>query len=65
MDLWHLPAYYEMRQDPRLYSVFAQILRDPKLTVSLDRVSMKIPAWIEIEENNQLKVRYQLHEYRI
>jgi hypothetical protein len=55
MDLWHLPAYYEMRQDPRLYSVFAQILRDPKLTVSLDRVSMKIPAWIEIEENNQLK----------
>jgi hypothetical protein len=65
MDLWHLPAYYEMRQDPRLYSVFAQILRDPKLTVSLDRVSMKIPAWIEIEENNQLKVRYQIHEYRI
>ena len=46
-----------MRQDPRLYSVFAQILRDPKLTVSLDRVSMKIPAWIEIEKNNQIKVR--------
>jgi hypothetical protein len=65
MDLWHLPAYYEMRQDPRLYSVFAQILRDPKLTVSLDRVSIKIPAWIEIEENNQLKVRYQFCQYRI
>jgi hypothetical protein len=57
MDLWHLPAYYELRQDPRIYSVFAQILNDPKLTVSLDRVSLKPPAYVEIEENGQKKVR--------
>jgi hypothetical protein len=54
VDLWHLPAYYEMRTDPKLYSLFAQVLRDPKLTVSLDRVSMKPPAWIEKEVDGQV-----------
>lgn len=51
-DLWHLPAYYEIRSDRRLYSIFAQLLRDPKLTVSLDRVCIKTPAWIEAEDKS-------------
>ena len=55
VDLWHLPAYYELRTDPKLYSLFAQVLRDTQLTVSLDRVSMKPPAWIEKEGTSSHK----------
>ncbi len=54
--MWHLPAYYELRQDPRAYSIFAQILKDPKLTVSLDRVSFKTPAWVEVEKDGKVEV---------
>lgn len=50
IDIWHTPAYYEIRQLPALYSIFAQLLREPKLTVSLDRVCMKPPAFIDIPD---------------
>jgi hypothetical protein len=42
--------YYEIRQNPKLYSIFAQLLRNPKLTVSLDRVCMKPPHSVIDEE---------------
>lgn len=32
IDIWHAPAYYKLRQVPALYSIFAQLLREPKLT---------------------------------
>eukprot|EP01125_Pyxidicula_operculata_P007257 TRINITY_DN2471_c0_g1_i1.p1 TRINITY_DN2471_c0_g1~~TRINITY_DN2471_c0_g1_i1.p1 ORF type:complete len:408 (-),score=96.85 TRINITY_DN2471_c0_g1_i1:19-1242(-) len=48
-DIWHNPTYYKIRQDPKLYSIFAQLLKNPKLTCSLDRVCMKPPKWIEKE----------------
>lgn len=43
-DFWHSPTYYTLRQDPRLYSIFAQILNEPHLTVSLDRVCLNPPT---------------------
>eukprot|EP01113_Clastostelium_recurvatum_P034470 TRINITY_DN4679_c0_g1_i1.p1 TRINITY_DN4679_c0_g1~~TRINITY_DN4679_c0_g1_i1.p1 ORF type:complete len:434 (-),score=106.06 TRINITY_DN4679_c0_g1_i1:99-1400(-) len=47
-DVWHTPAYYAIRQDPRLYSVFAQLLKEPRLTLGLDRMSIKPPAYVDI-----------------
>ncbi|KAL6075091.1 PhytanoylCoA dioxygenase (PhyH) superfamily protein [Balamuthia mandrillaris] len=43
---WHNPAYYSIRQHPVLYSVFAQLLNEHDLTVSLDRASLKPPAYV-------------------
>jgi hypothetical protein len=44
VDIWHNPTYYAMRQDPRLYSIFAQVLNEPHLTVSIDRVCLNAPT---------------------
>jgi hypothetical protein len=63
IDLWHLPAYYELRQDPRAYSIFSQILKEPRLTVSLDRVSFKTPAWAEVEKDGKVeKLDFSKHQ---
>lgn len=61
LDIWHNPAYYEIRQNPKLYSIFAQLLREPNLVVSLDRICLKPPSWIEIEENN-IKKKIEFHQ---
>lgn len=44
LNIWHLPALYELRQHPLIYSLFAQLTKTHKLCVSLDRVSMKAPS---------------------
>ena len=36
-DIWHTPTYYQLRTNEKLYSVFAQLLREHDLTVSIDR----------------------------
>jgi hypothetical protein len=43
VDIWHLPSLYVLRQHPRLYAIFAQILKTPNLAVSIDRICMKPP----------------------
>ena len=32
-DIWNNPMYYQLRQEPKLYSIFSQLLRNPFLTV--------------------------------
>jgi len=44
IDIWHASTLYVLRQHPKLYSVFCQLLKTHKLCVSLDRVSIKHPA---------------------
>jgi len=43
IDLWNLQSLYELRQHPKIYSVFAQLLKTHRLLASVDRVSMKPP----------------------
>lgn len=43
-NIWHTKTYNELRQNPRLYSVFAQLLKTHALTVSVDRINIKTPA---------------------
>jgi hypothetical protein len=43
-DIWHAPTYYTLREHPLLYSIFAQLLHEPELTVSLDRVCLGAPS---------------------
>jgi hypothetical protein len=52
VDIWHNPTYYAMRQDPRLYSIFAQVLNEPHLTVSLDRVCLNAPTIVYDSEGS-------------
>lgn len=52
-DVWHCPTFYEMRQDPRLYSIFAQLLRRHDIICSIDRVSVKPPYYLDIEVNGK------------
>jgi len=43
LDLWNLLSVYELRQNPKIYSVFSQLLKTHKLCASVDRVGMKPP----------------------
>jgi len=53
-DIWHSKLYYQIRQHPQLYSIFAQLLKEPHLTVSLDRVSIKPPGFIYLDEDDNI-----------
>jgi len=54
IDIWHNPFYYKLRQNPALYSVFAQLFKKHDLTVSLDKVCMKAPFYIEDDNNKRI-----------
>lgn len=54
VDIWHNPTYYAMRQDPRLYSIFAQVLNEPHLTVSIDRVCLNAPTVVFDSEGKMI-----------
>jgi len=60
-DIWNTPTYNEIRQNPMLYSIWAQLLKNPKLTIGMDRVCMKPPAWIETkhlsEDNKEVVIK--------
>lgn len=43
-EAWCLPSMWAMREDPTLHGVFAQLLDDQKLWVSVDRLGWKRPA---------------------
>jgi len=53
-DVWHCPTFYEFRQDPRLYSVFAQLLRRHDIICSIDRVSVKPPFYVDVEVKGKI-----------
>jgi hypothetical protein len=46
-SIWHTKTYNQLRQNPLLYSVFAQLLKTPNLTVSVDRLNLKAPCLSE------------------
>jgi hypothetical protein len=43
LPMYHHPALWGNRQSPRIYEAFAQLLGNPHLWVSVDRVSVKLP----------------------
>jgi hypothetical protein len=47
VDIWHGPVYYELRQNPLIYSIFAQLLKNPYLTAAVDRANLNPPAYVE------------------
>jgi len=51
VNLFNLQSLYELRQYPKLYSIFAQITKTHKLVASVDRVCLKHPC-IDPEELN-------------
>eukprot|EP01120_Amphizonella_sp_Union-15-10_P006976 TRINITY_DN2308_c0_g1_i1.p1 TRINITY_DN2308_c0_g1~~TRINITY_DN2308_c0_g1_i1.p1 ORF type:complete len:341 (+),score=64.33 TRINITY_DN2308_c0_g1_i1:55-1077(+) len=66
LDVWHNPTYYKIRTDPKLYSIFAQLLRTHKLTVSLDRVCLKPPFYYETPGKEGRREFPELHkEFKI
>lgn len=64
IDLWHSKGYYKIRQLPQLYSIFAQLLREPKLTVSLDRANFK-PPFDEQSNNTELTIHTDLNPWHL
>lgn len=64
IDLWHVPTYYEIRQDPKIYSIYAQLYRNHDLTICLDRVSMKPPAFVQVGKDASEKIYFpELHGF--
>ena len=53
IDIWHTATYYAMREDPRFYSIFAQLTRQPRLLVSLDRVCWKTPRYVSVIKDGE------------
>jgi len=41
---YHLPTQYEFRTNPKLYSIFAQLLKTHRLTTSIDRIGLQPPV---------------------
>lgn len=62
IDLWHSNGYYKIRQLPQLYSIFSQLLRERKLTVSLDRANFKPPHDVETN-NTELSIHTDLNPW--
>lgn len=62
IDMWHSDAYYKIRQLPQLYSIFAQLLREPKLIVSIDRANFKPPFDSE-STNTELTIHTDLNPW--
>ncbi len=50
-----------MRTDPRIYAVFAQILKTHKLTASIDRVCLKPPNKNADANNNRPPLHVDLN----
>ena len=44
LEMYHNPIQWKVRQDPRLYNIFADIFQNDELWVSIDRVNMKMPS---------------------
>lgn len=62
-DVWNTRTYNEIRQNPLLYSVFAQLLKTGNLTVSVDRINLKPPCLNEEEQirRNHANINLELH----
>jgi len=60
-DIWHLSSFYQLRQHPKVYSLFAQLLKTYKLCVSIDRVSMKHPCRDPTITNDDLPLHTDLN----
>ena len=62
-DVWHTKTYNLLRQNPLLYSVFAQLLKTGNLTVSVDRVNLKSPCTSEAKSQDlaQASANLELH----
>jgi ectoine hydroxylase-related dioxygenase (phytanoyl-CoA dioxygenase family) len=52
-NVWHTKTYNQLRQNPLLYSVFAQLLKTGNLTVSVDRMNLKSPCLAESKSQAQ------------
>eukprot|EP01119_Soliformovum_irregulare_P009017 TRINITY_DN22125_c0_g1_i1.p1 TRINITY_DN22125_c0_g1~~TRINITY_DN22125_c0_g1_i1.p1 ORF type:complete len:370 (-),score=69.84 TRINITY_DN22125_c0_g1_i1:14-1123(-) len=63
ISLWHLPTLYTLRQDPKIYSVFAQLLKTHKLVASIDRVSIKSPCRNEDASNENISLHTDLNPW--
>eukprot|EP00761_Pharyngomonas_kirbyi_P001686 gb/GECH01001690.1/.p1 GENE.gb/GECH01001690.1/~~gb/GECH01001690.1/.p1 ORF type:complete len:385 (+),score=97.13 gb/GECH01001690.1/:1-1155(+) len=63
VNVWHTSTLNNViRQHPVLYSIFAQLLKTPELTVSVDRFGMKPPCpESEVEEKRHKNENIQLH----
>ena len=49
LEMYHNPIQWKVRQDPRIYNIFADLFKNDELWVSIDRVNMKLPSkgnWI-------------------
>lgn len=46
-NIWHTKTFNRLRQNPLLYSIFAQLLKTHNLTVSVDRICLKAPCLSE------------------
>jgi len=66
-SIWHTPTYNQLRQNPLLYSVFAQVLKTGNLTVSVDRLNLKAPCRTaadcrkQMEANDTLELHSDLN----
>ena len=56
INLWHSPSYHKIRTNKKLYSIFAQVLKEPKLTVSIDRVNSKPPYYV-VKDDQKIKIK--------
>jgi len=65
LDVWHNPTYYQLRQNPKLYSIFAQLLHTHRITVSLDRICLKPPYFIEKTEGQRIEFPQYHSEFGI
>jgi len=65
VDLWHIPSFYQLRQHPKVYSLFAQLLKTHKLCVSIDRVSMKHPCTDPKTTNKDLQLHTDLNYWTV
>lgn len=44
LEMYHHPTQWEVRTDPKIYNIFADLLEWDKLWVSIDRVCLKLPS---------------------
>lgn len=49
LDIFHLTIFWKIRQDPRLYNLYRQLLHTDKLLTTIDRASIKLPGMGETE----------------